>query len=256
MARSTATEATSSRPAWHAVVSARGLFLLGLLAALVAYVAIAPLRTTINAGVAALDPRDINRLREYLRSFGPWAPVVSFLLMVLHAVTVPFPAFVITLANGLLFGAFWGTLLSWSSAMVCAAICYGIAKSLGRPVVERLVGQRALDKSDHFFERYGSHAVLITRLIPVVSFDGVSYAAGLTRMSLLSFLIATGIGQLPATIAYSMLGESLVSGAGGVKLALWAIGVVASLTVAGFAVKGRIDHQERRRAAAAEAVAS
>src|SRR5205823_577919 len=117
--------------------------------------------------------------------------------------------------------------LSWSSAMVCAALCYGIAKTLGRPVVERLVGARSLTRSDRFFERYGSHAVLITRLIPVVSFDGVSYAAGLTRMGLWPFLVATGIGMLPATIAYSVIGENLTSGS---KLLLWAIGTVASLT--------------------------
>jgi uncharacterized membrane protein YdjX (TVP38/TMEM64 family) len=218
---------------------------LGSLAlALVIYAAVIPVRVTVNTGIAALDPRDINRMRDFLRSFGPWAPVVSFLLMVLHAITVPFPAFVITLANGLLFGAFWGTVLSWTSAMVCAAVCYYIARALGRPVVERFVGTRTIDKSDAFFERYGSHAVLITRLIPVISFDGISYAAGLTRMGIVPFLVATGIGQLPATIIYSVLGENIGTGS---KALLWALGALASLIVLGVAMRGRFDRQLAQR---------
>jgi len=124
--------------------------------------------------------------------------------------------------------------------MVGAAVCFGIARALGRPVVERMVGAVPLAKTDSFFERYGSHAVLITRLIPIISFDVVSYAAGLTPIGLVPFLIATGIGQLPATIAYSVLGENLTSGS---KIGLWAIGVLASLMVVGLAVKSRVDRQ-------------
>jgi len=96
----------------HQIATPRGLFLLALLLCGALYAAIAPLRETVNAGVAALDPRDITRLRDYLRSFGPWAPVISFLLMVLQSIAAPLPAFVITLANGLHYGAFWATILS------------------------------------------------------------------------------------------------------------------------------------------------
>jgi uncharacterized membrane protein YdjX (TVP38/TMEM64 family) len=234
-------------------LGARGGFLVALVAAFALYAALPPLRQTINAGVAALDPRDITRFRDYLRGFGAWAPVISFLLMVLQSVAAPLPAFVITLANGLLFGAFWGAILSWSSAMVGAAVCFGIARTLGRPVVERLVGGGPLRKTDAFFERYGSHAVLITRLIPIISFDVVSYAAGLTPLALVPFLVATGIGQLPATIAYSILGENIT---GGSKVALWAICVLAALMVAGLAVKGQLDRQIATRAALPDTVSA
>ncbi|GCD09901.1 hypothetical protein Ctaglu_15240 [Clostridium tagluense] len=62
------------------------------------------------------------------------------------------------------------------------------------------------------FERHGKYAILIARLLPFISFDIVSYAAGLTSMSFWSFFIATGIGQLPATIIYSYVGGMLASG--------------------------------------------
>ncbi len=209
------------------------------------YFALPPLRETINTGVALLDPRDIGRLRDYLRSFGALAPIVSFALMVLQSVAAPLPAFVITLANGVVFGAFWGAVLSWSSAMAGAALCYGIARALGRPVVERLVGPQPLARTDAFFARYGSHAILIARLIPVISFDVVSYAAGLTSVGLAPFLVATGVGQLPATIVYSVLGENITTGS---RAGLWAAGALLSLLVLGLVFKGRLDRQLPRAA--------
>jgi uncharacterized membrane protein YdjX (TVP38/TMEM64 family) len=213
------------------------LLLAGGAILVVLYLAVAPLRATVDSGIAALDPRDLNRFREFLLSFGPWGPAISFLLMVLQSVIAPLPAPVITVTNGLLFGAFWGTVLSWSSAMVGAALCFAIARALGRPVVERLAGAGPLARTDAFFARYGSAAVLVARLIPIVSFDVVSYAAGLTRMGIVPFLVATGIGQLPATIVYSALGQNLSSGSRG---ALWALGALLSLAVIGFAARSRI----------------
>jgi uncharacterized membrane protein YdjX (TVP38/TMEM64 family) len=82
---------------------------------------------------------------------------------------------VITFANGMLFGWAWGALLSWSSAMAGAALCFWISRAFGRPAVEKLVGgSSALEVSDLFFERSG-RTVLIARLLPFVSFDIVSY---------------------------------------------------------------------------------
>jgi uncharacterized membrane protein YdjX (TVP38/TMEM64 family) len=220
---------------------------LGLLAlALAAYALVPPLRAAVNAGVAALDPRDVGRLRDYLLGFGPWAAAVSFLLMVIQSVAAPLPAFVITLANGLLFGAFWGGVLSWSSAMAGAAVCYGIARSLGRPAVERLVGARPLARGDAFFERYGTHAVLIARLIPVISFDVISYAAGLTVIRFVPFMVATGIGQLPATVVYSVLGENINTAS---RAGLWAVGALVSLGAVGLALRAHLDRGLERRAA-------
>ena len=123
------------------------------------------------------------------------------------------PAFLITFANAALFGWVWGALLSWASAMVGALVCFYIARFIGREGVEKLTSKMALESIDAFFEKHGTYAVLIARLLPFISFDVVSYAAGLTSMRLGSFLIATGLGQLPATLIYSYAGEMLSGGA-------------------------------------------
>jgi uncharacterized membrane protein YdjX (TVP38/TMEM64 family) len=67
-----------------------------------------------------------------------------------------------------------------------------------------------LDIFDAFFFRHGIIAVFITRLTPIVPFKVVSYGAGLTTIPLCQFVFATGVGQTPAIILYSILGQNLV----------------------------------------------
>src|SRR5699024_10075551 len=177
------------------------------------YLFVPTVNDVINNMTSYLVKLDMEGLKEYILSFGIWGPIVSFLLMVLQSVAAPLPAFVITFANAALFGWVYGAILSWSSAMAGAAVCFYIAKFLGRNTVENLTSKFALDDVDKFFVKYGKHTILIARLLPFMSFDLVSYAAGLTSMSFTSFFIATGIGQLPATIVYSYVGGMLTGGA-------------------------------------------
>ncbi|MBZ0170670.1 MAG: VTT domain-containing protein [Kofleriaceae bacterium] len=136
-----------------------------------------------------------------------WAPVISFLLMVLQSLIAPLPAFVLTLTNGLLFGPLWGVVLSWGSAMVGAALCFGLSRLFGRRLMEKLVRPSALTWTDAFFANYGKRTILVARLLPWISFDLVSYGAGLTMMGFWGFWSMTGLGQLPATLFYSYLGH-------------------------------------------------
>ena len=180
--------------------------------------------------------RDPQVMREYIAGYGLFAPLISAMLMILQSVAAPLPAFLITFANGLLFGVWWGTALSWSSAMLGAALCFSIARYFGRPVAVKLVSESALAASDRFFERYGRHAVLIARLVPIISFDVISYGAGLTGIRFLGFWIATGIGQLPATILYSYLGGEAT---GTIKILFWAFGVIIAISIVTFLIKRR-----------------
>lgn len=171
------------------------------------YLAYEPFRAEANRAVSVLASGNVESVRDYILSYGAWAPVISAALMVLQALLAFLPAFVLAFANGLAFGAFWGGLLSLSSATLAAAVSFGIAHALGRAPVEAILGKRSLGAADVWFARYGVYAVLIARLVPVVSFDVISYAAGLTRMSFSRFLLATIVGMAPVTFVYSFLGE-------------------------------------------------
>lgn len=170
------------------------------------YLLSAEFRSEVDRAVTILSRGDIAGLREYILSYGAWAPVVSALLMVLQALVAPLPAFVLTFANGLAFGTLWGGMLSLVSATLAAALSFWIARALGRGPVKALVGSTSLESADRWFLRWGAYAVLIARLVPVVSFDVVSYAAGLTRMRFWGFIIATAVGMAPATFVYAYLG--------------------------------------------------
>ena len=186
-----------------------GIRIATFLAVLMLYLFVKPIRINVNQAIFILKNVDVDLARGYILGFGIWAPVVSFLLMILQSIMAPLPAFIITFANAGLFGWVYGAILSWSSAMAGAVVCFYISRFFGRDLVEKLTSKYALENVDAFFEKYGKNAILIARLLPFISFDIVSYGAGLTSMSFWSFFWATGVGQLPATIIYSYVGGML-----------------------------------------------
>ncbi|MHC1750656.1 MAG: TVP38/TMEM64 family protein [Cellulosilyticaceae bacterium] len=204
------------------------IVLLVVLALLVgAYFLMPSFQSWITSVLMVFRGMSVDSVVGYIRSFGVYAVVVSFLLMMFQSVVAPLPAFLITFANAAVFGWWQGAILSWTSAMAGAALCFFIARVLGRDAVEKLTSKTAIKSIDVFFERYGRHTILICRLLPFVSFDFVSYAAGLTSMGVVSFLVATGIGQLPATIVYSYVGGMLT---GGIQLIVTALLITFALT--------------------------
>lgn len=182
-------------------------------AAVLMYFFIPSVNKNFNSILKMFASGDFKVLRTFVESYGPYAVLVSFLLMILQSIAAPLPAFLITFANANLFGWWQGAILSWVSSMVGAAICFFIARILGRDVVEKLTSKTGIKQIDDFFKKHGRMSILIARLLPFISFDIVSYAAGLTSMSFGGFIVATGIGQLPATVIYSYVGGMLTGGA-------------------------------------------
>jgi uncharacterized membrane protein YdjX (TVP38/TMEM64 family) len=164
-------------------------------------------RSETNQAIGILSHGDIAGLRDYIVSFGLWAPVASCFLMVLQALVAPVPSFLITFANGLAFGVFWGWMLSVFGHVLAASVCFGISRALGRVPVEVFVGKAGLESADRWFARGGVYAVFAGRLLPGVAFDAISYAAGLTNMRFSNFLVATTLGIVPQTFLYSYLGR-------------------------------------------------
>lgn len=203
------------------------ILLLIIVICVLSYFFIPIVNSNINAIFKMFATGDFNVVKEFVASYGHYAMAVSFMLMVFQSIAAPLPAFLITFANANLFGWKAGALLSWSSAMVGAAVCFYIARILGRDFVEKLTSKTGLKQIDDFFAKYGRQSILIARLLPFISFDIVSYAAGLTSMNFLSFFIATGIGQLPATIVYSYVGGMLT---GGAKLFVTALLILFALS--------------------------
>jgi uncharacterized membrane protein YdjX (TVP38/TMEM64 family) len=197
-------------------------------------------RSEVNQALGLLGRGDIAGLRDYILSYGFWAPVASLFLMVLQALVAPVPSFLITFANGLAFGVFWGWMLSLFGHVLAAAVCFWISRSLGRVPVEVLVGRTGLQSADRWFARWGMYAVFVGRLVPGVAFDVISYAAGLTRMRFRNFIVATALGIFPQTFLYSYLGRQAPE-----YVALFL--VTSALVVAGVIAVAAITYRRERR---------
>lgn len=178
-----------------------------------AYLAIPAVREWVGNVIEMFRTGNFDDMRDFISKYGNWAMAVSALLMIFQSIAAPLPAFFITLTNANLFGWWQGCILSWASSMAGAALCFWIARILGRDVVERICTKGALLQIEEFFAKYGRRCILVARLLPFISFDIVSYAAGLTAMDFWGFFIATGLGQLPACIVYSYVGGMLTGGA-------------------------------------------
>lgn len=108
----------------------------------------------INYIFMLFSSMSVESIIGYIRSFGPYAVAVSFFLMVFQSVAAPLPAFLITFANAAIWGWWRGAILSWSSAMAGAILCFMIARIAGRDVVEKLTTKFAMDSIEQYFERY------------------------------------------------------------------------------------------------------
>jgi uncharacterized membrane protein YdjX (TVP38/TMEM64 family) len=149
---------------------------------------------------------DVEHFRELLLSYGPWAAVVSAVLMVAQAVIAPLPANVITITNGVVFGPFWGGLLSWTTTLLGSSLCFALSRTLGKPFAIRLAGG-SIQSAERMFKKYGLQAVFVARIVPLVPFDAISYGAGLVGVPYSRFLVATAVGCIPGVVTYSYIGS-------------------------------------------------
>lgn len=209
----------------------RGIIIGLAVACLVIYFAVPTVHQWVNSVIAMFKSGDFDSMKEFIGKYGKQAMLVSGFLMIFQSIAAPLPAFFITLTNANLFGWWQGCILSWVSSMAGAVLCFYIARLLGRDIVEKICTKGALLSIEKFFEKYGTKCILIARLLPFISFDVVSYAAGLTAMGFWSFFIATGIGQLPACIVYSYVGGMLTGGAQKLFIGLLCLFALAILVV-------------------------
>lgn len=145
-----------------------------------------------------------------IRAWGPWAVLGSIVLMVVHSF-LPFPAEIISLANGMVFGPFWGTAITWVGAMLGAISTFGLVRLLGRPFVYRMLSEGQLRRLSEWSSTRGGIALLIGRLIPVIAFNLLNYGAALTDISWWTFIWATGLGILPLTVLLNVFGAGMLA---------------------------------------------
>jgi len=143
-----------------------------------------------------------------IRGLGAWGVAGSIGLMVLHSF-VPFPAEFLALANGMVYGPLWGTVITWVGAMLGAFIAFALARCLGRPFVAMMVAERHWQHVDRWIAEQGWQMLLVARFLPVIAFNLINYGAGLTRIPWWTFAWTTGLGILPVTTLMVVMGDRI-----------------------------------------------
>lgn len=157
----------------------------------------------------ALDITGVDQLRERIDDAGWWGPALFVLLYAVLTVALV-PGSVGSTAAGVLFGAAAGTALTVVGATVGATIAFVVGRALGRDTVSALVGG-GLDRLDRYVGDRPFRSVVGIRLIPVLPFNLVNYAAGFTRLPVRDYVAGTALGIVPGSLLFVALGASLDS---------------------------------------------
>ena len=133
---------------------------------------------------------NLGQIVGLIRSWGFAAPLMSLLLMILQAIVAPLPAFLVTAANGMVFGNFWGAFLSWTGALMGALTSFYIARLFGNVAAEKIIrNQKVVEFIRRAGEKRGFYVILLSRLLPFISFDLISYMAGLSGIRPWAFIL-------------------------------------------------------------------
>jgi uncharacterized membrane protein YdjX (TVP38/TMEM64 family) len=154
---------------------------------------------------------DRDALEAMVARAGLWGPLLIIGLMTVAVVVSPLPSAPIALAAGAAYGHIWGTVQVVIGAELGALIAFGLARNLGRDALRRLFGAK-VDAGLLGSQNALTWTVFASRLMPFVSFDMISYAAGLSCLHLWRFAVATLAGIIPASFVLAHFGVEAISG--------------------------------------------
>lgn len=145
--------------------------------------------------------------QQLAATLGWRGPLLYMLVIAVAVVISQIPGLPLTLAAGALWGALPAGLYSVLGGFTGALIAYYLGHTLGRSVMKLLVG-KVLIFSEERGERFLGVLIFVSRLLPLFPFDIISYAAGLSGLSVRTYALATLLGMIPSTLLLTYLGSA------------------------------------------------
>lgn len=142
---------------------------------------------------------------EWFSRTKPLAWVMGIVLLVLD-ILLPVPATGIMAALGAVYGPWAGGAASVTGSVCAGLIGYGVAKFLGQKASTKIASQEEIEQFRLFFERWGSYAIILSRIIPIMP-EVTTILAGLSGMNFRKFLLALVAGSLPVSFLFSWMGS-------------------------------------------------
>lgn len=172
-------------------------------------------------------------LEARLASRGPWAPIV-FILLYAVATVAFFPGSLLTIAGGAMFGPVLGALYSLVGATLGSTASFSVARYIAADWVGRRSGSHLGEIIEGVSAR-GWRFIAFVRLVPLLPFNALNYALGLTSIRIVPYVVTSFLCMIPGAIAYAWLGHagrSLAAGSeSSIKLALIALGLLGALAL-------------------------
>ncbi len=160
-----------------------------------------------EAAVAAIHG-DTETVRSEIESLGVAGPLLIVVLALVHAV-VFYPAEIVDAAAGLVYGFVPALALMMFGWLLSGLACFAIGRSVARPLLDRWFGRERFERIEARIERGGAKVLIGARLIPILPFSLVSYAAGAARVPVWRFTWTTAVGYLPITAISVYFGTQL-----------------------------------------------
>jgi len=160
-----------------------------------------------DAATAAIHG-DTEEVRAEIDSLGLAGPLLIVVLALIHAV-VFYPAEIVDAAAGLVYGFLPALALMMAAWLLSGLLCFAIGRSVARPLLDRWLGVERFERAEAKIERGGAKVLIVARLIPILPFSLVSYAAGAARVPVWRFTWTTAIGYLPITAISVYFGTKL-----------------------------------------------
>jgi uncharacterized membrane protein YdjX (TVP38/TMEM64 family) len=166
--------------------------------------AVDPLHEAVKAALEG----DNAEVRHQIDRLGAAGPLLILALTLLHAV-VFYPAEIVDAAAGFAYGFFPGLALMTVGWVLSGLLCWAVGHRVARPLLDRWFGEERFERVERAIERGGPSLLLAMRLIPILPFSIVSYAAGAARVPVWRFVWTTALGYLPITAIAVYFGTRL-----------------------------------------------
>lgn len=191
-------------------------------------------------GIYWLGGIEPQQLQAWLKWMGIWAPIVYIFLYTLGTILI-LPSTPLNLSGGALFGVWWGTLWTTVAAIIAAVVAFAFTRTVGREyIAHKLAGRwEAIDAE---MRQGGLFYMFAIRLLPLIPYGIVNFAAGLTSIRFQDYFIGTALGTVPGILPFVMMGAGLQALTRGNLIPL-----MGALALTGMLVGGATWYRRRRQ---------